>query len=292
MASPNSGFLAGFELAQVWRCGSNARMYGQTDPLGVIPDVMSPLMLLNPRSAQFPALNRTIINFTGGNKWRGSMMFGVAQVDQFPLVLADQNATLTAMAGGSNADSSTNQEILMYSDNMELTDLPLLGLALTSQFQSAEEGTDGETYWATILFPKVQIAPTFAAPNFQASADVTYNVIPHRTAYLPNGLPLSATGMSLARNSAMMIIWISQYPILFASAIGDGTDVSWQMPYKPKSTAVGTATNTKNWFVKNGVPTALTTVSSNGLMTAAAAPAANNFLGFAYQVDSSLPVSA
>lgn len=292
MANPQSGFLAGFEFAQVWRVGSNSRFYGQTDPLGVIPDVMTPLMLLNPRSAQFPALQRTTVNFTGGNRWRGSMMFGVPQVDPFPLVLADQDARLTAMAGDSVADEVTNAEMLMYSDNMENTDLNLLGLALTSHFQSASEGTEGETFWATTLFPKVQIAPTFAAPSYQAAADVTYNVIPHRSTYLPNSMPLSSTAMALARNTAMMIIIISANPILFASAIGDGTETAYQLPYKPKSTAAGTNTNTKNWYVKNGVAIALASMSSNGLATAAAAAALNAFQGFMYQVDSSLPVAS
>lgn len=292
MTLPSNGFLAGFEFAQVWRVGSNSRFYGQSDPLGVIPDVMTPLMLLNPRSAAYPALQRTIVNFTGGNKWRGSITFGVPQVDAFPLVLADMDSRLTAMAGNSEADETTNSEIQMTSDNMENTNLNLLGLALTSHFQSAAEGSEGETFWATVVFPKVQIAPTYPAPSYQAAADTTYNVLPARSTYLPNGLPLSATGMQLARNTAMMIVMITQYPLLFASAIGDGTETAYQLPYKPKSTAVGTASNTKNWYVKNGVASALASMSSNGLATAASAAAADAFQGFMYQVDSALPVAS
>ncbi len=147
MAGPIRGSVVGFQHAQCWLVGTDGYMYGTVGQSAPADSTLNPLLLAHPVTAQVPTPQRVVVPLKGGNRFLGQVMFGPDQFGSFPLTLEDLDLEFNALIGNSSVDSTTNTRWKQGHDNINLPDLPQVGLMLTTLMQSRESGSDGVNYY-------------------------------------------------------------------------------------------------------------------------------------------------
>lgn len=275
------GSVVGCYSVQAWLAGSDGYAYGTSGESQAQGAESSALLLRYPQSAQVPAPARVVTNLTGGNRWLGQVMFGINEVGSFPLVLEALDAEFHALAGASAMDNTENSRWRQFADNINLPDLPQLGLMISTIWQSREDGSDGVNLYVTYVIPRCQIQPTFPQMAYQAEGPVTYTVSPTMASLKPNGVAL--TNMALRDNKTVMYAVVSPNPLAITTYIADGTETTFQLAYKPISSVI-TAGDTPNQMAKNGTTTALSSVNtSTGVATLSAAGSAGDKIVVLYE---------
>lgn len=266
------GSVVGMEHAQVWLVDNDGYAMGDVGDGAPAGTTTHALLLDNPKSAQVPNPARVVTNLTGGNRWRGQVQFGINEIGTFPLVMAELNGYLHALAGGSSQDITTNARWRMFADNLNRGILPQVGLMLTTIWQSREDGSDGVNLYVNYIIPRCQIQPGAAPMAYQAEGEVTYNVSPTFATHQPNGSPLSATAMNLRKNKTVMYVVVTPKPIAITTNINAAEPVTtFTLGYLPSGSEV-TLNDSPNHFAIAGTLTALSSVSTTtGVATKAAA---------------------
>lgn len=281
------GSVVGLEHAQVWLVDSDGYAMGDVGE-GAPPGTTTHALLLdNPKSAQVPNPARIVTNLTGGNRWRGQVQFGINEIGTFPLVMAELNGYLHALAGGSSQDITTNARWRMFADNLNRGILPQVGLMLTTIWQSREDGSDGVNLYVNYIIPRCQIQPPSGAPMaYQAEGEATYNVSPTFATHQPNGSPLSATGMNLRKDKTVMYVVVTPKPIAITTYVNADTPATtFTLGYLPSGSGV-TINDTPNHYAINGTLTALSAVNTtSGAATKAAAGTAADREVLIYETD-------
>ena len=282
---PTKGNVVGLDLVQVFRVNDNGIATGTTDPDDVQEgDTLNPLMIEEARAANIQPPQRIVADLTGGNKWLGAVTFGFNTIPEFDLTLSTLDSSLTALAGDSNIDETTNSEFRRFSNNENLSIPPQIGLIMSTIYQSRDAGTDGVNKWINYIIPRAQMTATAPAMSYQAPGDTTYRVKPTMAIKEPTGLLFSATAMSLAGNKGMMYIIVSDKPLGLSTFVGDNSATTTVLPYKPNSTVV-TVNATPNEMILNGTPTALSSVNATTkVATFSAAPGASVYAGILYEM--------
>lgn len=277
------GSVVGLATAQAWKVGSDGYAYGTAGEGAANDTTTHALLLRNPQSAQLPTPTRVVTPLTGGNRWLGQVMFGISEVGSFPLVLEDLDLEFQAMAGASAMDTTTNARWRRGAENLNLPDLPQLGLMLSTIYQSREDGSDGVNLYVNYIIPRCQIQVPLSQMAYQAENPVTCTVSPTMSSKEPTGKAL--TPMGLNQDKAVMYVIVTPKPLALTTYIGDGTETTFILGYKPSSSVV-TLNNTPNEFARNGVLQALTSVNtSTAVATMAAAGAAGDKNICLYETD-------
>ena len=293
MVLATQGNVVGFEHGFAGYINSNGFATGVTLPTDVSnADVLQPHPILEPRSIGLPNPQRVATQLTGGDKWLGAVMFGIASIDTFQLVTSAFDPVLTALATKSSVDVVLNARMRRVGMNINLGSPPQMFLILSTIFQG-RRGVDGVNQWINYFIPRVQISPVMPQMSFQAANDQTYNCLATMTTKEITGLPFqqSSGGMNLAGNRDVMYVIISEYPLSITSFIGDGTTDTFKLGYLPATNVVTINDNT-NDYVLSGTQVALSSVNlTTGVATLPVAPTAAAEASILYGMDESLTPS-
>jgi hypothetical protein len=286
MARALTGNPVGLAFAAVWRTSANGEMYGTKDPDTVVNgDEFFPYLLRYPTTANIPTPERVIAQLRGGDRWLGSVSFGISEMPSFTFGLSNEDLTLKALASNSAVDSTTNSRWHRSSDNINLGFLPQMGLMLMAQFQSRDAGSDGAPLWVTYIVPRCTIQPGNPSLAYQTGNDISHQVVMTNTDREPHGLLFSSGNMALSNNQAAMYAIVAEKPLMFAGFLGDDAQDTITLPYVPASTVV-TLNAAANELVNDGDLEALSSVNTGtSLATLAGAVTAGDYAGILYEAD-------
>jgi hypothetical protein len=144
-----------------------------------------------------------------------------------------------------------------------------MGVALQQRY--VLPNSTGQQYFTRIM-PNCQVRLHEGGFAYQGESDTVLDITPNPTNVDITGASFGATGLNLGLQDNLTDNYfiVSTNPIMFTSFRQDGTLTSFTTPYAPTSTAV-TINASSNAFYINGVATALTSITSAGVATLAAA---------------------
>lgn len=284
--NPARGSVVGLQYVQAWLVDSQGRAMGTVGEGAPGGTTTHALVLDNAKSAQLPNPTRIVTALTGGNRWRGQVAFGINEVGNFPVVMAEMNGYFHALAGASSQDTTTNSRWRRYADNLNLENLPQLGLMMTTIYQSREDGSDGVNLWISYIVPRCQVQPGAAPMAYQAEGEAPYTVFPTFAEYEPHGVPLSAGAMNLRKNKTVMYVIVSPKPLAITTHInGETPSTTFTLGFRPTSDII-TLNNTANELAINGTLVALDSVNTaTAVATKAAAGAEGDADIVLYETD-------
>lgn len=251
MAQVTRGGGHGLYKIVVQLTGQYGNSYG-TGGTGIANGTTSQSYVLHyPKSATLAVPDRTTIDFTGGDAWLTNFQYGINSLGSFDMTAAEVDATFNALITGTLVDQTTNAAWTRFTYDELGKVRPQCSVMIVWRLQSFEDATFGNTYYVHTIYPRCSIAPkgTTGAPAYQAVGEATYQVTPSAASRDLVGLPfdssLNATGNTLASYTV-----IADNPLYMVSQRANAATGSVVGDYKPVSSAVGTASNTKNLLVK------------------------------------------
>ncbi len=235
MAQTKIGNAHGLYRVQIGLVSSNGENYGSSASPSAAT-VLPSYVIKDPKSAEIPAPDRTVIDFTGGDRWRGSYQYGITSMGSFEMKLATVDATFIALAAGSSVDQTTNTRLTIFGENNLRPTVPQMWIALTYRLQSREAGSKGADKFITSVIPRCWVAPKglTGAPSFQGVGEYTFTVVPTIGEKFPTGLAFG-TNQDFEEDEAAVFHIISDNPIHFVGYIASGTTTTLTLPYKPIS---------------------------------------------------------
>lgn len=261
MAASKRGSPHGLARAIIQLTGTNGGSYGTAGSGAANGTTSNAYVVDFPKTAGIPQPDRTKISFSGGNKWMGNYMYGIADLDDFEMAVQDFDADLVALVTGSNVDVTTNAQWVIFCENLNLADLPQCSIMLQYQFQSTASATLGQNYWITCVVPRCQIQPKgTAGPEFQTAGSYSFKIVHQMASVMPNGVAFG-TNQGWFNNRTPSFYLLSDNPIAMTSYIANASSASIVVAYTPITSAVGTSSSSKNWVSQNGVAIAATSVT-------------------------------
>jgi len=275
----------GLYAIQAQLVSSGGYSYGIAGPTLAAGNDSNPYNIDNPISFEMLAPDGTVIDFTGGDRWLGSYLYGITSIGSFNFTTADEDADFTALSTGTTVDQTTNDEWTIYGRDELFTSRPQLSLIVSYRLQSREVGTKGGLYWGHLIVPRCWLSPkgTSGAPSFQAKGEAQYQFVPTAADRMINGVAFGAN-QGFTGNEIAAYTMITDNPISMVSHVVTGTAMSATGAYTPVSEVVGTASSTKNWAAVNGTAQALTTVTASTKNFAIASGlTADDYVGVIYE---------
>lgn len=276
-----TGYLAGFERAQLFF----------TDATGAATGILSPLgnglgsgayVAKNVKTAGFAPTPITDLEIQGGDAIRASISFGNQKTKQFQLIVSDYDTQLIQLVSGS-VMNQTNTLATVIAENAMRQIPRVMGVALQRRFTLPNLA--GQYYEAKI-FPNCQVRIHEGPFGYQAEADTVLDITPNITTADITGASFGVSGlaMGLQGNETDSYSYISQggNPIHIYSFRGDGSIVTFTTPFAPVNTLVTLNTTTNAWF-KAGAATALTSITALGVATLAVAPTVGQITTLIYE---------
>lgn len=229
-------------------------LIGLVDPLGynygtagegvAEGTLVSPYFMRFPKNAAPALTDRTMIDFTGGDVWTGSFVYGITSLGQFEMTSSTVEADLIAMLGQSSVDNTTNTRTVMFSENIMLPTPPQVFIIIVFRLQSKEVGQKGANKFMSYVLPRTWVAPkgVSGAPTFQSAGEYGFSVTPTVGDRLPWGIPFSATGMNLQEDEGPIISFITDNPIHTVGYIAEAgaSTVTITLPFKPVGSNIAT----------------------------------------------------
>jgi hypothetical protein len=235
--------------------------------------LMTPYQILYPKDAM-PALpDRSVIDFTGGNVWTGSYMYGITSIGSFNMNIATIEAELIAMLTNTEVDQTTNTRSTMFAENILLPTPNQAWLMIVYNIQSKEDGSVGANKYIHTIIPRAWISPkgTNGAPSFQSPGSADYTVAMTVADRTPFGLLFSDTTMNLEGNRTPFYhdIRDNQLHIVTFTAAAGATEVV-TLPYKPVAYDYSTPDSNDDpvsCFVNGEIVNATTVNATTGAVT-------------------------
>lgn len=199
--------------------------------------LMSPYLMRYPKNAAPGLTDRTVVEFTGGDVWTGSYVYGITSLGSFSMTSSTVEADLIAMLGASSVDNTTNSRVVMFSENIMLPTPPQVFIIIVFRLQSKEVGQKGANKFMSYVLPRVWVAPkgVTGAPSFQSAGEYEFSVTPTIGDGFPWGNSFSSTNMNLQEDEGPMISFISDNPIHAIGYIAEtgASSVTITLPFKP-----------------------------------------------------------
>lgn len=261
------GNLFGFDKAFVWRVDSDGIATGQLDPdnPGSTPLTSHAYEIGGPMTLEMPGANFGSFDFRGGGAFEGKADAGLESIDTGTMQSSQCDAALAVMLAGGLLDTTTiTGGPTIWSTN-DLNPSPhQVGLMLVRKIQSRVVATAGLNYYATVIFPLVQMRMTQA--NFTQepgtnTAAVTLTIEPQVGSRFPWGEAFGSNQQWYNNQN----IWFginSDNPWALTAFIADGTETSYTLAYLPSSATV-TSGRGDHIYAIDGVPTAPDNVSTS-----------------------------
>lgn len=269
------GYPAGLSRVLLWFSDASGNTLGNvssaTNGAGqgafVLPNVTSTNV------ASIPLEN---LQIKGGDAIRAIAQFGNAKTNSFQIMSSDISTDLISAVSKAGVNQ-TSSSATVTSFNPSLTNAAVMVVALQQRLIS----TTSPNYWITRIFPNCAVRIHMGTATYQASSETVIDVTPNFSVLdnLTSQTLATGWGLSLQDGVSDEYQYISQgdasappAPIHVARFTGDGTTTTFQLPYQPSNTSVTLHASTNRIWIA-GVETAPTSVTSNGLITFAAAPA-------------------
>lgn len=203
-----------------------------------------------PVDASLPIPDRTKIDFKGGDHWITSFQYGIDSMNDFNFNIQETDADLIALVTGSSVDQTSNDEWTQYSEDQLSSTRPAMSLMFIYRIQSFEPATFGQTFYVHSIVPRCLIAPTGHQSNaYQSPTGYGFQVTPSAATRRLNG-PAFGSNINVANNTLAVYHIIAENPLYMYVYQASGASVTAVAPYKPISSAVGSAASTKNHIVK------------------------------------------
>ena len=218
------------------------------------------------QSAEISMQDRTVINFTGGDVWTGSFIYGITQLGTFSLTNATVEAELIALLSDSAIDQTLNTRQTIYSENIMLASPPQVWMMIVFRLQSKEPGTKGASKFMNLILPRVWMSPKglSGAPAFQANSTYGYQIVPTVGDRMPFGPLFSTSTLGLANDETPVFYIITDYPLHTVTIKATASaSMTVNLPYLPvyfDVTTPDSATDPVQVYV-NGVQVDATSVN-------------------------------
>lgn len=282
---PAKGGILGFEYMQFYRT-LNQKSYGSLDPLAAVNTDSSPAYLFKDVfSAGMPDVDRVIGQLVGSS-FIGQMLQGTQPIPALDIVVPLLEGNANKLTVGGNVDTTTLTNATIISDNHSNPHPNQGGLIMAAPFMSRDSGSDGDTYYVNIFFPNGQMYPRGIAQltregGVNQSAQ-RYRFVPNYASKFPNGQAFSST-QGFYDNRSAYFYMITQFPVALHTFIGDGSLSAYTVSYLPAYSTV-TSGKTDNWFTKDAVNTAPTSIATaTGIVTLATTSVAASLYHALYQ---------
>lgn len=199
--------------------------------------LLSPYVVRFAQGAEIGMPDRTVVDFTGGDIWTGSYIYGITSLGTFEMTLSTVEADLVALLSSSVADNVTNERQTIFSDNIMLATPPQAWMMIVFRLQSKEAGQKGANKFLTTILPRTWVTPKgiSGAPSFQAQGTYGYTLVPTVGDRFPWGLPFACTSMNLAEDESPVIYMITDYPVHTVGYIANegAADETITLPFRP-----------------------------------------------------------
>lgn len=250
MARVIRGGVHGLYKIVVQKTGVYGNSYGVAGSTLANGSTTQSFVLDYPKESGDMSLERTTIDFTGGDVWISSYQYGISALNPFDIAVQDEDSAFLAFVTGSLADITSNAEWTEYTENQMQTAFPQMSLMIIRRIQSFDADTFGQPFYRTLIIPRCWIVPSgTTGSNFQAPGTTTYRVKPAAASRKINGVPFGAN-LNAADNKLVSYTLTSENPLYMVSHRANGTSASVVGAYRPVTSAVGTPANTKNSVVR------------------------------------------
>lgn len=195
-----------------------------------------PYMMRYAKSAEFSIEDRTTIDFTGGDVWTGSYVYGITSIGSTSITSSTVEADLIALLSASDVDETTNTRMAAFAENVLLPVPPQVFVHVVWRLQSKEPGSVGAAKYFNLILPRVWVAPAgpTGGPSFQSAAEYNFNVTMTVADRFPFGLLFSGSGMSLQENQTPNVHIITENPMHIVGFVAEaGASETVTLPYKP-----------------------------------------------------------
>ena len=183
--------------------------------------------------------------------------------------LSQRNETFEALINNSTVDVSSNTTRSIRGSNMNQKEWPSWIVLFSILVTNSDTGLPE---WENYLYLNAKIVKSGEAGAAQVEGDVTN---PNPLTYVlrlslstrdGSGEPLSTLGIAVEDDTDAMTFQRSNKPLMLTTFVADGVETTFTLPFRPvDSDATGAG---KNNITKDGVPTAVTSVSTTtGVVT-------------------------
>lgn len=281
------GNVFSFERAFVWRVSDAGIAHGQLDPaaLPAAPATSHALEIYGPISATLPDAVFARAEFRGGGKYEGAGDMGLETLNEGQLVVSQLQPDVDALFTDSTVDTASLTNVQISSPD-SLNPSPVqVGLLLVTKIQRRDSAAAGQNKFLNIIYPLVQMRKRTPNPTQEGGVNpgaVTLTFNPAVSTYFPTGVALSSA-QGWTDNSEFHYRLISDYGQALTFFLADGVATTYTLAFKPVHSDV-TGGKTYNWYAKDGVLTAPTSVSTTtAVVTLAAAGSSGDLHVALYQ---------
>lgn len=199
--------------------------------------LVAPYLIRYAQSAEIGLPDRSVIDFTGGDVWTGSYVYGITSLGTFEMTLSTVEAELIAFLSDSTVDSVTNDRQTIFSDNIMIPTPPQAWMMIVFRIQSKEVGQKGANKYLTIILPRTWVSPKgiSGAPAFQAAGTYGFMIVPTVGDRFPWGLPFSCTNLNLELDETPVLYVITDNPVHTVGYLATNGNASETitLPFKP-----------------------------------------------------------
>lgn len=221
------------------------------------------------------------LEIQGGDRIVATPSFGGGKVSPFDVTISAEDTTLIALVTGVSINVA-NTSFHKFGRNANRISPKSLGFAMQQRF----EGSDGLQYFRTIVFPRTTVTTNDSGAEFRGQTDQVVRVAPVNGTKSYTAETYGSTGLNFGfeNDTADHYELISSNPLHIVTQRSDGAATTFNTIYKPLSTVI-TLNATPNEMVKNGTPTALSSLTLAGLATLAAAGTAGDYHVLTYETN-------
>lgn len=242
IAQIRSGDPHGLYKVFVGLVGANGYNYGTAGEGAASVTVLSPYQVKYAQSAEIAMPDRTVVDFTGGDVWTGSYVYGITSLGTFQLTTSTIDADLIAMTSGGAIDNTLNSLQTIFAENIMRPTPPQCWMMVVFRIQSKEQGSKGANKFLTIVLPRTWVAPkgVAGAPAFQTAGTYGYTIVPTIGDRMPWGPAFGETSttstieLDQEGNETPSFYIITDYPVHTITYIAAATaSASITLPFKP-----------------------------------------------------------
>lgn len=286
------GNLYKLQWAWVSRINSSGIATGQLDPdsPGSPPLTSSAYLIRGPMSLKTAKGKRSITKFVGGSVPEGTVQGGLNDIEAAELQVSQFDGALRALLQGGLVDTTSLSGMEFSAANNINPDprtVAFCGIAKIDRKDSVKRGD-----YIHFFYPQCQMSIT--TPDLSQTDGDQTNPSPLSITITPSVTTKFLGGVAFGvnqgwyQNSEFEYQGIAQYPYFMTAWLQDGVATTFTLPYLPKKSTVTTG-NTDNWVIRNGTPTAPTSINtSTGLVTMAAVGTSGQYTNVMFPVDPSL----
>ena len=201
----------------------NGYNYGTAGSGVAASTLVSPYMMKYAKNAEIAQNDRNVIDFTGGDVWTGSYVYGITSLGTFSLTSSTLEADLIALTSGGQVDQTLNTLQTVFAENILRSTPPQVWVMIVYRIQSKESGSTGANKYLTVVCPRTWTAPkgVSGAPAFQSAGEYGFTMVPTVGDRMPWGPSFAETtsgasgtiGLDQELNQTPTFYVISDYPL-------------------------------------------------------------------------------